>query len=46
MLAAIYPESHVYTGVIVLMMSELNVVISGLYISKLDIVEGLKGIND
>jgi hypothetical protein len=44
--AAIFPESYVYAGVIVIMMSVLNAIISGNYISKLDIVEGLKVINE
>lgn len=44
--AAIFPESYVYAGVIVIMMSALNAIISGNYISKLDIVEGLKVINE
>lgn len=43
---AIYPESYVYAGVTVIMMSAVNAIISGFYINKLDIVEGLKVINE
>ncbi len=40
--AAIYPESYVYAGTIVIMMAGLIAVISRMRIIKLDIVEGLK----
>jgi uncharacterized membrane protein len=43
---AIYTESYVYAGVIAIMMPALNTVISGFHINKLDIVEGLKVINE
>jgi len=44
--AAIYPESYANAGVLVIIMSAVNAVISGFYINKLDIVEGLKAINE
>lgn len=44
--AAIYPESYAYAGITVFIMSAVNVIASGLHISKLDIVEGLKVINE
>jgi len=43
---AIYSESYVYAAIIVIMMSALNAVISCSYISRLDIAEGLKVINE
>ncbi|MGE5614704.1 MAG: ABC transporter permease [Bacillota bacterium] len=44
--SAIYPESYAYAGVIVIMMSAVIAVISGFHINRLDIVEGLKVINE
>ncbi|MPM46285.1 hypothetical protein SDC9_92983 [bioreactor metagenome] len=40
--AAIYPQSYAYAGVIVAGMAALIAALSGAYIDRLDIVEGLK----
>jgi len=46
MFAAIYPESYAYAGMIVIGMSVIITVISGFYINRLNIVEGLKVTNE
>jgi len=46
MFAAIYPESYACAGMIVIGMSVIITVISGFYINRLNIVEGLKVTNE
>lgn len=44
--AAIYNESYAYAGIAVILMSALVAVVSGFYVNRLNIVEGLKVINE